>query len=123
MSEPDYLDPDAFSHANSLGDIYDRPVEGLAKLMAFPTSHLGDQASDNFTICTLSESGIECRVCSSNDGTTSSSALGVFLCMMVMMGLAAIKNRPNRRDRLSGKNCHANRELDKNLRTKTGAER
>jgi hypothetical protein len=49
-------------------------------------------------ICAL-DSGLECRVCGTNDGKTSTSALGVLLCMTVFLAWTAVGKRRNAKQR------------------------
>lgn len=49
-------------------------------------------------ICAF-DSGLECRVCGTNDGKTSTSALGVLLCMTVFLAWTAIGKRRNAKQR------------------------
>lgn len=123
MSELEQLNFELPSEEPSLGDSIESRSASLGRLLNSSERTAFDSDSSSSTICTLSESGIECRVCGTNDGKTSTSTLGVMLCMMMIIGLAAIKRRNANRKLMGENHPDAKAEPEAGMDAQVGADR
>lgn len=60
---------------------------------SYYVNSLHNNATSSSNVCTLTGTGMECRTCGSYDGRTSTSTLGVLVCMAIMVAWTVVKRR------------------------------
>jgi len=93
------------SEGNVVDPLSSAVVENFSESLSLFINQSPDQPFDSTEnsslVCALSDSGLECRVCGSSDGKTSTSTIGVLLCMSIFVAWTYVGKRRAKRRRMA----------------------